>query len=70
MHVTQEAVTSSSESEDMDHYDTPKALNELVRRLGDRTVLVLPTENTDGEDGTSASQSVCPPLRQIPACPL
>ena len=46
-------MTSSSESEDMDHYDTPKALNELVRRLGDRTVLVLPTDNSDGQDGTS-----------------
>ncbi|XP_043216668.1 metabotropic glutamate receptor 2-like [Amphibalanus amphitrite] len=51
LHV--ETVTSSSESEDMDHYDTPKALNELVRRLGDRTVLVLPTDNADGQDEDS-----------------
>ncbi|KAF0308321.1 Metabotropic glutamate receptor 2 [Amphibalanus amphitrite] len=49
----EETVTSSSESEDMDHYDTPKALNELVRRLGDRTVLVLPTDNADGQDEDS-----------------
>ena len=46
-------MTSSSESEDMDHYDAPKALNELVRRLGDRTVLVLPNDNRESEGGTS-----------------
>ncbi|XP_037093020.1 uncharacterized protein LOC119112839 [Pollicipes pollicipes] len=50
LHV--EAVTSSSESEDMDHYDTPKALNEFVRRMGDRTVLVLPSDHA-GQDEDS-----------------
>ena len=35
----------------MDHYDAPKALNELVRRLGDRTVLVLPNDNRESEGG-------------------
>ena len=37
----------------MDHYDAPKALNELVRRLGDRTVLMLPNDHSDGQDEDS-----------------